>query len=48
LDINGAWETIRENIKISAKEIIGYYEVWRRMLKTIGSNETCSGYRIQV
>jgi hypothetical protein len=27
LDINGAWETIRENIKISAKEIIGYYEV---------------------
>jgi hypothetical protein len=26
VDINGAWETIRENIKISAKESLGYYE----------------------
>jgi hypothetical protein len=27
LDINDAWETIRENIKISAKESLGYYEL---------------------
>jgi hypothetical protein len=27
VDINRAWETIRENIKISAKETIGYYEL---------------------
>jgi hypothetical protein len=26
-EINSAWETIRENIKISAKESLGYYEV---------------------
>jgi hypothetical protein len=26
VDINRAWETIRENIKISAKEGVGYYE----------------------
>jgi hypothetical protein len=25
-DVNKAWETIRENIKISAKEGLGYYE----------------------
>jgi hypothetical protein len=25
VDINRAWETIRENIKISANEILGYY-----------------------
>jgi hypothetical protein len=24
--VNKAWETLRENIKISAKESIGYYE----------------------
>jgi hypothetical protein len=24
---NSAWETIRENIKISAKESLGYYEL---------------------
>jgi hypothetical protein len=24
---NSIWETIRENIKISAKEILGYYEL---------------------
>jgi hypothetical protein len=24
---NKAWETIRENIKISAKESLGYYEL---------------------
>jgi hypothetical protein len=29
LDINRAWKTIRENIKISAKESIGYYELMK-------------------
>jgi hypothetical protein len=27
MEINSAWETIRENIKISAKERLGYFEV---------------------
>jgi hypothetical protein len=27
VNINGAWETIRENIKISAKESLGCYEL---------------------
>jgi hypothetical protein len=27
VDINRAWETIRENIKISAKESLGCYEL---------------------
>jgi hypothetical protein len=27
VDLNRAWETIRENIKISAKESLGYYEL---------------------
>jgi hypothetical protein len=27
VDINRAWETIRENIKISAKDSIDYYEL---------------------
>jgi hypothetical protein len=27
VDINRSWETIRENIKISAKESLGYYEL---------------------
>jgi hypothetical protein len=27
VDINRAWETIRENIKISAKESLGYFEL---------------------
>jgi hypothetical protein len=26
VDINSAWETITEDIKISAKESLGYYE----------------------
>jgi hypothetical protein len=26
VDVNNAWETIRENIKLSAKESLGYYE----------------------
>jgi hypothetical protein len=27
VDINRTWETIRENIKITAKERLGYYEL---------------------
>jgi hypothetical protein len=27
VDINRTWESIRENIKVSAKEILGYYEL---------------------
>jgi hypothetical protein len=27
VEINGAWETIRENINISAKESLGYFEL---------------------
>jgi hypothetical protein len=27
VEINRAWQTIRENIKISAKESLGYYEL---------------------
>jgi hypothetical protein len=27
VDVNKAWETIRENIQISAKESLGYYEL---------------------
>jgi hypothetical protein len=27
VEINSAWETIRENIKISAKESLGYYDL---------------------
>jgi hypothetical protein len=27
ISINSGWETIRENIKISAMEILGYYEL---------------------
>jgi hypothetical protein len=29
VDMNRAWENIRENIKISAKEILGHYELQR-------------------
>jgi hypothetical protein len=27
MKINSAWEMIRENIKISAKDILGYFEL---------------------
>jgi hypothetical protein len=27
VDINNAWETIRDNIRISAKESLGYYKL---------------------
>jgi uncharacterized protein YaaR (DUF327 family) len=32
VDINIAWETIRENIQISAKESLGYYELKKHNL----------------
>jgi uncharacterized protein YxeA len=31
MEISRAWETIRENIKISAKESLGYYELKKHM-----------------
>jgi 50S ribosomal subunit-associated GTPase HflX len=31
VEINSAWETIRENIKISAKESLGYFELKKHM-----------------
>jgi hypothetical protein len=31
MDINRAWETIMENIKISGKESLGYYELKKHM-----------------
>jgi hypothetical protein len=27
VDINSAWETVRENIKVSARDSLGYYEL---------------------
>jgi hypothetical protein len=32
MEINSAWETIRENIKISAKESLGYFELNKHKL----------------
>jgi hypothetical protein len=57
VNINRAWETIRENIKISAKESQGYYELKKHKpwfdkgyteLLDKGNELNCSGYRIQV
>jgi hypothetical protein len=31
VEINSAWETIRENIQISAKESLGYFELKKHM-----------------
>jgi hypothetical protein len=42
VEINSAWETVRENIKISAKESLGYFEMKK------GNRLNCSGCRIQV
>jgi hypothetical protein len=39
-DINIAWETITQNIRISAKDAQNY--------KTKGNEPNCNGYRIQV
>jgi phosphomevalonate kinase len=38
-DVNKAWETVRQNIKISAKESLSYYEP---MKNTSGFDEGCS------
>jgi hypothetical protein len=46
MDIKGSWKTIRENMKTSAKESLGHYElkhnamVQRRMLEIIRSKES--------
>jgi hypothetical protein len=32
VEISSAWETIRENIKVSAKESIGYFELKKHKL----------------
>jgi hypothetical protein len=40
VDINSAWQTIRENIKISAKQCLGYYGLKKHKLKIITSKET--------
>jgi ribosomal protein S25 len=40
-DINGVWDNIRENIKISAEESLGYCESKHRKP---WSDEECSGY----
>jgi hypothetical protein len=47
VDINRAWETIRENIRISAKESLGCYELKKHkpwfdegLFKIIRPNET--------
>jgi hypothetical protein len=39
VEINSAWETIRENIKISAKESLGYFELKKH---EVWSDEGCS------
>jgi hypothetical protein len=31
VEINSAWETIRENIKLSAKDKQGYYDLRKHM-----------------
>jgi hypothetical protein len=53
---NRIWETIRENVKISAKECLGYYELKKHKpwfdkgfseLLDKGNKPNCSGYRIR-
>jgi hypothetical protein len=55
MDINSAWKMIRENIKISAKESLGYFELKKHKpwfdqacskLVIKGNKLNCSGYRI--
>jgi hypothetical protein len=48
VDINRAWETIRENIKISAKEGLGLSFVRCQNYRIKGKKLNCNGYRIQV
>jgi hypothetical protein len=44
VDINTDWETIRENIKISSKESLGYYELKQHKP---WFDETCQNYQIK-
>jgi hypothetical protein len=57
VEINSAWETIREDINISAKESLGYFELKKHKpwfnegcskLSDIRKQANCSCYRIQV
>jgi hypothetical protein len=57
VEIDSAWETIRENIKISAKGTLAYFELKKHMtlfeegsskLLYQGNKLNCSGYTIQV
>jgi hypothetical protein len=57
VEINSAWETIIENIKISAKESLGYYGLKKHKprfeegcskLLDHRKQDNCSGYRIHV
>jgi hypothetical protein len=43
VDINSASLTIRENVKISAKESLGYYE-----FLDLSNKQNCSGYRMKI
>jgi hypothetical protein len=40
VEINSAWETIREHIKISAKESLGYFELKKHKPWFVRSKET--------
>jgi hypothetical protein len=55
--INRAWKTVRENIKISAKENLGYYKMKKpktwfdegcSKLLDQGNKQHLCGYRIQL
>jgi hypothetical protein len=46
MDVNRVWETIRENIKISAKESLGYHELKKHEPWFDKGSKDC--YRIQV
>jgi hypothetical protein len=57
VEINSAWEMIRENIKMSAKESVGCYEFqmhkpWldndAQNYYIKGNKLNCSGYKTQV
>jgi hypothetical protein len=51
MEINSAWETIRENTKISAKESLGYFELKKHKPwfdEGCSNKLNCSGCSIQV
>jgi hypothetical protein len=45
VDINKAWETIRENIKVSAKESLGYYEL-KKHKPMLGGSLVTTAWRV--